>query len=419
MECVPIEKISPVQARRLALRAAGLNRSAGFGRGIHATRRSIEQLGYVQIDTISVVQRAHHHTLSNRVPNYQESHLYRLLDKHRSIFEYWYHAAAFLPMEDYRFYLPRMHFYRAKPSKWFNEDPKLSKLILERIEAEGPLRAKDFEDSAPDRAGKKDGWWNWKPEKKALERLFFDGRLIVSAREGFQKVYDLPERVIPEEIDTSFPQEEELFDWRLSRALRGLGLATAKEAAYLRKGWKEGINRALQRALEAGRVRAVQSSKQGPIRYVQSDDLDSLVSARVTKRVLILSPFDNLLIQRERTSSLFDFYYIIECYVPAPKRRWGYFVTPILYGDRFAGRMDAKADRKKKVLEIKDLYLEKRMTARLKARQESDFMEDLALALLKYMDRLNCEGIQLGQIHDPELKRLLPGAISAAEAQRD
>ena len=144
MEGFPIEKISPAQARRLALRAAGLNRSAVFGRGIQATRRSIEQLGYVQIDTISVVQRAHHHTLSTRVPNYQESHLYRLLDKHRSIFEYWYHAAAFLPMEDYRFYLPRMHFYRAKPSKWFNEDPKLSKLILERIESEGPLRAKDF-----------------------------------------------------------------------------------------------------------------------------------------------------------------------------------------------------------------------------------------------------------------------------------
>src|SRR3954447_1140087 len=179
--------------RRIALDAQGLLRAAPFGRGVDATHRALEQIGYVQIDTISIVERAHHHTLWNRVPNYRPSHLDKLVSERRA-FEYWFHAAAYLPMRDYRFALPRMHALKNGERHWFaNRDLKLMKAILDRVRAEGPMMARDFETPK----GRAQGWWNWKPAKRALEQLYMQGDLMISGREGFQKIYDLPERVLP------------------------------------------------------------------------------------------------------------------------------------------------------------------------------------------------------------------------------
>jgi len=158
--------------RRIALNQQGLLRAESFGRGKRAVLRAIERLGYVQIDTISVVERAHHHVLWTRVPNYSPRHLEQLVSE-RKLFEYWYHAAAFLPMADYRFSLPRMRQLNGERNWYKNGDRKLMLEILARIEVEGPLRARNFEDARTSNSG----WWDWKPAKQALEQLFMQGEL--------------------------------------------------------------------------------------------------------------------------------------------------------------------------------------------------------------------------------------------------
>ena len=159
----------------------------------------------MQIDTISVIERAHHHVFWTRCPKYKPSDLDSLLSS-RKVFEYWSHAASYLPMKDYRYSLPLKKKFAKRKSSWFPRDPQLMRLVLKRIEKEGPLRSKDFKNS---QQSKRSGWWEWKPTKKALERLFLEGKLEITRREGFQKVYDLPERVIPSSTDTSFPTKKE------------------------------------------------------------------------------------------------------------------------------------------------------------------------------------------------------------------
>ncbi|MFT5812054.1 MAG: hypothetical protein ACI9KM_002827, partial [Rubritalea sp.] len=190
--------------RRIALNQQGLLKADSFGRGKQATLRAIEQIGYVQIDTISVVERAHHHVLWSRVSNYKSQYLTELVAE-RQLFEYWSHAAAWLPMKDYRFSLPRMKQANGDRN-WFGDcDKKLIQQVLLRVQHEGALLARDFEDT---RKGKKE-WWDLKPAKRALEQLFMQGELMVTRREGFQKVYDLPERIIPDWVDTTEPTLEE------------------------------------------------------------------------------------------------------------------------------------------------------------------------------------------------------------------
>ena len=181
--------LSVDEARRIALSAQGLLRSAPFGRGADAAARAIDQLGYVQIDTISVVNRAHHHVLQSRVPGFRPE-LYNKLLARKEIFEYWFHAAAYLPLREYRFYLRAM---RAARERW-KVDGKTKREVLAAIEAEGPLGSRFFE-SGGHQSG---GWWDWKPAKRALELLYLQGELVVTAREGFQKIYDLAERALPQ-----------------------------------------------------------------------------------------------------------------------------------------------------------------------------------------------------------------------------
>ena len=206
------------QARRLALNRQGLGKKDAFGRGIDAVERTIKTLRYVQIDTISVVDRAHHHVLKTRVSNYQPANLDKLLTDRKSIFEYWHHAAAYLPMEDYRFYLPLMRGYGASRKI----DPKVAKDVLARIRTEGPLMSKDF--AAP--AGKRSsGWWDWKPAKLAMEQLFLSGQLMVAERKGFQKCFDLTERVLPADTDTRLPVDHERARFYVTRILASQGVS--------------------------------------------------------------------------------------------------------------------------------------------------------------------------------------------------
>ncbi len=344
---------SIAKLRRIALEHQGLLKKKHFGSGKKATLRAIEHLGYVQIDTISVVARAHHHVLWSRVPNYRPGFLEQLINE-RQIFEYWFHAAAWLPMRDYRFAQLRMKQMNGDRG-WFKTfDKKLNAQVLERIRLEGPLRARDFEDDG----NRKKEWWDWKPAKQALEQLFMQGELMVSAREGFQKVYDLPERVLPDWVDTHYPTNEEFAAHLIDTSLRAHGFASHKSITYLRKGraLREAVDRELQNRLEARLLTRISIAENSPV-YIDPELLDSR-APRCPAQVKILSPFDNAVIQRQRGRDVFNFDYQIECYVPEAKRQYGYFCLPILYRDKFVGRMDCKAHRENKILEIRSSHIE-------------------------------------------------------------
>lgn len=357
--------------RRIALNQQGLLKADSFGRGKNATLRAIEQIGYVQIDTISVVERAHHHVLWSRVENYQPTFLDELVAQ-KKVFEYWSHAAAWLPMRDYRFALPRMQEVKLKGKHWGQEkNKKLMQSVIDRIENEGPLMARDFEDT---RSGKK-LWWDFKPAKQALEQLFMQGDLMVLNRKKFQKVYDLPERVLPDDINTQPPTFDEYANYLIDSSLRAHGFTTQKSMAYLRKGkpLREAISEQINIRISDQTLIEVRVGDQN-IAYINPALLDS-PKPRNSAAVRILSPFDNLLIQRQRGLDIFNFNYKIECYVPAAKRQYGYFCLPILYKDQLVGRIDCKAHRKEKRLEVISKYIEQPVDAQF----EDAFKEAIKL----------------------------------------
>jgi uncharacterized protein YcaQ len=344
--------LSLSDARRLFLYSQGLL-GHEFGRSKAGLQRMIEHMGYVQIDTIAVVERAHHHTIFTRLSDYSKKHLDTLLEKDKQIFEYWSHAAAYLPMRDYRFSLPRKKLFADGKQHWF-KDQKPTKYVYDRIRAEGPLQSKDFEEKKA-----QTGWYEWKTTKQALEQLFMEGKLMVAARRNFQKVYDLTERVLPAGIDTRMPTEREMAEHLIEAAIRTNGMATVEEIAYLRRGVKEQVSKAIKHMLKEGTL--LELKMEGVAKctvYTTPSQLELLDAIKLRKKVQILSPFDNAVIQRKRLQNLFNYDYVIECYVPEPKRVHGYFCLPILYGDVFAGRMDCKADSKTGIFSVRKLWIE-------------------------------------------------------------
>lgn len=323
------------QARRLAL-AAGAGFHRATRRGPETVAEIVDRIGYVQIDTISVVERAHHHILATRIPRYQTEWLERA-----PVFEYWAHAAAYLPWRDFRYTLPRKERIKANGHDWFRADKAEAERVLERIRSEGPLMARHFETSR-----RPAGWWDWKPAKRALEYLFMAGDLMV-VRQGFQKVFDLTERVLPPGTDTRIPTPHEQATWYVDRALDAWGLAARDEMAYLRKEHVAHIDAVLrQREEEGSLIRVTVEGVAKTAYWVRPADLERIDAGKAPDRTLrIVSPFDPFLIHRKRMRRLFGFDFAIECYLPTAKRTFGYFALPLLQGTDFVGLLDAKADR--------------------------------------------------------------------------
>ncbi|GAC18214.1 winged helix-turn-helix domain-containing protein [Paraglaciecola arctica] len=349
---LPLFELTQKQASKLALVSQGLNKSNAFGQGVNGVNAAVKHLSYIQIDSISVIQRAHHHCLWSRVKNYQPDFIEQLIAQ-KQIFEYWSHAAAYLPIQDYRFSLPKKHAIAAGEKHWWEKNPIAEKRVLQRIQQEGPLRAKDFE---RDNTKKGSGWWDWKPDKVALEQLFIEGELMVVERRGFQKVYDLTERVLPAGIDTTVPSTNEFERHLICSYIRAHGFANAQQISYLRKGLKNNITRTCQGMLENNELQQVTLGDQT---YYALPNITDLLKQSVNRNLVnILSPFDNAVIQRKRLSEVFGFDYQIECYVPPTKRQYGYFSLPLLWGTEFVGRMDTKIDRKTQIFHIQNLHLE-------------------------------------------------------------
>jgi len=349
MEYITLTKL---QARKIILEAAGLAREAQFGTGIEAVYRVINHLGFVQLDTNYVVERAHHHVMAARVPGYQTEWLADLCEDGR-VYEYFTSDAGYLPMCDFRFSLPVKKAFETQSKPLTKPETNLMKQILDRVEREGALMVGDFEN---DRQEASSGWWDWRPAKVALERLYLNGSLMISRTKAFHKVYDLPLNLVPQETDLTMPATEEYARFVIRRTLGALGIASAKEMIWRARRVKDNlIKKELEKMVQTGEVKTVIVEElKGPFYILPNQEINS----KLSNEVFILSPFDILNVFRHRLKDFFNFDYQIECFVPAPKRRYGYFSLPVLAGETFIARMDAKADRKQKVLIVHNIHFE-------------------------------------------------------------
>jgi uncharacterized protein YcaQ len=408
--------ISREDASQVVLNAQLLiNNNHKYSGGKKSTAGIINKLRYVQIDTISVINRAHHHILWNRNSKYSEKHLHDLQAKERLIFEYWTHAMSFIPMEDYRYSLPRMKNFKKPKSKWlkyrFNQSKKYFSYVLDRIKEEGQLSSSDFENDT----GKKGGtWWEWKPTKTALEYLFWQGELMISERKNFQKYYDLPERVLPKNIDLTFPSKKELSRYFILNALNSLGVATEKEILkFMQPGKskvsdlqivdKTSMKRTIDELHEDGDIISLfVENDHKTINYALPGIIEEMPARKKRiSHVHLLSPFDNLIIQRERIKRLFNFDYAIECYLPPTKRKYGYFVTPILWNNNFAGRLDPKADRQNATLIINNMVFENDFNF------QDKFISLFSEKLKRFAEFNNCRKIVIKKCTPASIKKII------------
>jgi uncharacterized protein YcaQ len=380
-------RLSRQRARALHLQKQGLE-GTRRPRGKAGALQAVERLGYVQIDTISVIERSHHLVLFSRCPDYQNRYLEELLWPDRRVFEYWAHAASYVPITDYRFYLPAI---RRKPplgswiEKWSLGNRAVMKKVRRRIEREGPLSAADFPD---DPKRKRGPWWDWKPEKAALEVLFWRGELMIRERRKFQRIYDLTERVLPDGIDLTRPDENEEKEFFIRRALGSMGPATVQDInRYI--GVAGRLDDRLAELVRDGDVAEVRIEGSDRPHYMRAENLRKAGEPARDQRVRFLSPFDNSIILRDRTERLFEFSYYLECYVPPAKRKFGYFCLPILWRGELVGRIDPKADRQERRLIVKHLHLEK------KGLDLESFAPAFSLALKEFADFHDCPEIRI------------------------
>jgi len=358
--------VSASDARRLFLHAQGLFDDSKNGAAASARNvcRLIERMGFVQVDTISTVERAHHLILAARMKGYRPALLARALERDRRLFEHWTHDASIIPLKWYPHWRPR--FERFRSGTWHrrqlgDEADQIVAAVQERIAREGPLSSRDFEHAGN---GKKNSWWGWKPPKIALDYLWRTGVLHIVARKNFHKVYDLTERALPELAAVPTPSEEQHIDWACRTALERLGTATVREIAGF---WKaipmSKVAPWLKAAIQAGEVIhvAVESADGSPSRpgYALADLAVRLARLPdLPAGMRLLCPFDPVLRDRARTKRLFNFDFRFEGFVPVAKRVHGYYVMAILEGDRFIGKTDPKFDRAAGILKIGQTWWE-------------------------------------------------------------
>ncbi|MCM2440809.1 winged helix-turn-helix domain-containing protein [Agrobacterium vitis] len=350
-------------ARRIFLERQGLSRPPGRALSRQGLLALITDLGFVQVDSIGTVERAHHQILFSRHQTYKREDLTALLEQDRLLFEHWTHDASILPSAFFPYW---KHRFRREESlileRWRTwREPGFEAAFEEtyrRINEGGPALSRDMKEGDH----KSGGWWNWHPSKTALEFLWRTGKLSISGRENFQKIYDLTERcILPDHLQAEVTQEA-FIDWACREALIRLGFATSGEIAAFwnlvspqeAKLWLE-THRA---ELEEIEIAPADGGNPRPS-FALADWLETLTTPpEPPARIRVLSPFDPLIRDRARTERLFGFFYRIEVFVPEPKRQYGYYVFPLLENDRLIGRIDMKANRKAGTLDVKRLWLE-------------------------------------------------------------
>ncbi|MBA8795329.1 hypothetical protein FHX74_002957 [Friedmanniella endophytica] len=362
----PRESLSRAEARRVVLAAQGLGRRPDRVPGMRDLQGHVDRLAQFQIDSINVVARAHYLPLFSRLGHYDPALLDRAAGRApRRLFEYWGHAASLIDVTLQPALRSRMQGW-AETDMWGSvkrirdEKPELLDWVLAELDRRGPTSARDLD---PDPERRRDHWgWNWSDVKTACEWLFFTGAITAARRNSsFERLYDLPERVLPPSVvATPTPDEPEAMRTLVRRAAQALGLASEPDLRDYFRTRPERTKQAVAELVEAGELL--------PVRVHGWDDVGTrgrqlylwhrtVVPRRVEVSALV-SPFDSVMFERDRLAALFDFDYRIEIYVPEAKRRYGYYVYPFLFGERFAARVDLKADRASGVLRVNGAWAE-------------------------------------------------------------
>jgi uncharacterized protein len=401
MSPAPEFDLSAEQARRLALDAQGFGRPRPSGRvDARHLRRAIDDVGLLQLDSVNVFCRSHYMPVFSRLGPYPRQALDRLAwhedgkgkagrARRRDLFEYWGHEASLLPVELQP--LLRWRMARVDTLAWKGvariaaEQPQLLEFVLDMVRERGPIRASDL--AAKRRRREPGEMWSWSEEKTALEYLFFSGRVCAARRINFERLYDLPERVLPRHVlEAPTPSQEEAQRQLLLIAAKRLGVATEADLGdYFRLPRAESKARVAELAEDGGLVPVRVEGWHRPA-YLTTERPAGLRRAAMARA--LLTPFDSLIWARDRTERLFNFRYRIEIYTPAPKRVYGYYVLPFLLGDRLVARLDLKSDRQASVLRVQSAFAEPDVDTALVA-------EELAAELRVLSDWLGFGGVSV------------------------
>ena len=330
-------------ARSIWLAAQRLNEAEPFGAGPDAVSAAISQLGYVQIDTINVIERCHHHILFNRIPSYRRADLGHAQSDARSVFEYWTHALSYIPTADFRYFVADMKAGSSKPARWFAdiEHAQILKMVR-RVRDQGALTISDIKDDKP--VDKNHLWASRKPSKRVLEAAFFNGRLAISQREGMLKTYELTLRHFGWDNLPKPATARQTTAYLLDRALRSQGIVSLDSICHLNAGAKKDVHALIgQRVRKKELVEVAIEGAEGIPHWATPETLESTPTEPSLTH--ILSPFDPLIIQRKRTAMIFGYDHLFEAYLPREKRKLGYFTLPVLVGDEIVAAVDLKADR--------------------------------------------------------------------------
>ena len=343
---VPLTKAA---ARHIWLRAQRLDTAAPFGDGPAATAAAVEHLGYVQIDTINVIERCHHHILWNRIPQYRRADLRQAQSVDKSVFEYWTHALSYVPASDLRFFIPAMRRHRREGHKWLSSvKPAELRKVMRLIRRDGALTIRDIDDDVL--VEKVHLWASRKPSKRALQLGFYGGLLTISERNGMLKTYELMARHFGWDRPPKPASQREITGYLLDRALRAQGLVSLDSICHLDAPSKPSVRRLIEARVRRNELVPVALDGAGKQEHWAPRETLETAGLATSGLVHILSPFDPLVIQRKRTHLIFDYEHRFEAYVPKEKRRFGYFALPVLVGDDIVAALDLKTDRQNRKL---------------------------------------------------------------------
>src|SRR5258705_1107861 len=341
--------ITTAQARRIWLHAQRLDTSAPFGEGPEATAAAVEHLGYVQIDTISVIERAHHHILWTRIPAYRRADLRQAQSVDKSIFEYWTHALSYVPTKDLRFFIPDMKLHRRQGHKWFaTVKPADLRKVLRLVRKDGALTIRDIDDDVL--VEKQHLWASRKPSKRALQLAFYTGAVTISERNGMLKTYQLMERHFGWDKAPKPASAAETSAYLLDRGLRAQGVVSLDSICHLDAPSKTVVRRLIEARVRRKELVPVAVEDAGKQQHWAPPEALESTGEGASELVYILSPFDPLIIQRKRTELFFGYGHRFEAYVPKEKRLFGYFALPVLVGDDIVAAIDLKTDRQSRKL---------------------------------------------------------------------
>ncbi|MBR0757076.1 YcaQ family DNA glycosylase [Bradyrhizobium jicamae] len=340
--------VSTAQARHIWLRAQRLDTVAPFGEGARAVADAVGHLGYVQIDTINVIERCHHHILFTRIPNYRRADLRQAQSADKSVFEYWTHALSYVPAKDFRFFRPLMREHQREGHRWYaSVTPADTRKVMRLIKA-GPLTIRDIEDDVL--TEKEHLWQSRKPSKRALQLGFYTGVLTVSERNGMLKTYELMTRHFGWDKPPKPATSAETTTYLLDRALRSQGIVSLDSICHLDAPSKKPIRRLIDARVRRKELVPVALDGAGKQEHWARPEVLEEQGEGDPNLVHILSPFDPLVIQRKRTELFFGYSHLFEAYVPRAKRKLGYFALPVLVGDDIVAAVDLKTDRQNKKL---------------------------------------------------------------------